>query len=202
MQGIRKFEVYQGRKGAGDVITASRYIKIPKSSDNGSRANAVMPGRFIVQCTAASNSEGDGSSATDSTGTPGRLFIGLCVAVTDLKGGRKDRQIIETTEEGLALYVPVDNVTFRGLEDGVGGGITDAGGFCAIILGTVSGKMDGETNYFTPMPNDELDSSTVAAGTSSNRACQLINPIGDITNTNTARRTWEFIITDAFSAHL
>lgn len=202
MQGLRKFEVYNGSQGVGDVRTASFYVKIPKSSDVPTRVNSVLPGRFVVQAVAGDSALGDGASAADSTGTPGRLWLGLCVTVTDTRARRLDKQIITPSQEGLALLVPVKIATFAGLEDGVGGGITDAGGFAAITLGTISGEMPEETPYYTPYPNDEIDSSTITSGTAENRALRLIRPVGDITNTDTARRVWQFAVTPAFSADI
>lgn len=202
MQGIRKFDVYNGLQGVGDVRTLARYIKIPRAADVATRVNAVMPGRFLVQAAAGNNGVGDGASAADTTGTPGRLIIGLVMAVCDIRGRRLDRQILLPSEEGSALVVPARVATFCGLEDGLGGGISNAGGFAAIVLGTTSGEMPNETPYYTPLPNDEIDSSTVASGTAADRALRLIAPVGDIRNTDPARRVWEFSITDAFSAAL
>lgn len=200
MQGLRKFDVHGSLKDGGKIVLPTRYAKIASSSENANRANRVMPGRFIVQCTAGSNTNFDGASAANTTGTPGRLIAGLVLTVCDTRGRRRDKQILETTESGLVIFAPARNIIFKGLEDGVGGGIADAGGFASMVLGTPTGDdQDEETHLFTPMPNDEIDSSSIASGTNANRAFALMSPLGDITNTDTARRIWRFTITDAFS---
>lgn len=200
MQGIRRFDVYRGLESNGLVVTNPVLLKVPKSSDVATRVNRVMPGRLIVQAVAGNNATWDAASAADTTGTPGRLIAGLCMTVCDLQGRRKDRQVIETTEEGAILVVPAARVVLVGLEDGVGGNIADSGGFCSIVLGTPTGEQPNETNYYTPLPNDEIDSSTTASGTAANRALQLIAPVPDITNIG--RRQWQFVITSAFRASL
>lgn len=200
MQGIRRFDVYRGLESNGLVVTNPVLLKVPKAADVATRVNRVMPGRLIVQAVAGNNATWDAASAADTTGTPGRLIGGLCLTVCDINGRRKDRQVIETTEEGAVLVAPVARVVLVGLEDGVGGNIADSGGFCSIVLGTPTGEQPNETNYYTPLPNDEIDSSTTASGTAANRALQLIAPVPDITNIG--RRQWQFVITSAFRASL
>lgn len=200
MQGSRKINLVASAPGTMIELSPTAHV-VPTASTNSDRANPVMVGDVLVECTAASTTQADAVSAADSTGTPGRLAYGIVTKLQNSKGVPLNNQYIETTEAGLAYVVPVKNNKFMILEDGVGGNIADADafGYCALIRGTATDHSRDETDFPNPQPGTMLDSSTVSSGTASNRMIHLLGPVPSTDNLS-GRRTFLCEFTSAFTA--
>lgn len=178
--GSRSIEVVRSPEFGLVELNGTPYY-VPSVSENANRANPVTVGDFVVQCTAGDSSQVDAVSAADTTGVAGRLIVGLVHAITDSKGRRLDQQILRTDQSGQVLvYFPT--MTFRAVEDGVGGLISDANQFahCALIRGTLVDATTNETNFPKPEANTMIDSSTVG-GNATNRAIHLQGIDPDVT---------------------
>lgn len=174
----RRIEVY--RAPHGKLYEANPiYYHVPTKTANVNRTNTVTLGDFAVQCTAGSSAACDAVSNADSTGSPGRLFLGVFAKIMDINGNVKDSNMILPEEEGLVQLVDIRNL-FRISEDGVGGLVSDPYGHAAIIRGTI--VMSKDTYHPDPAPDTRIDSSTISGGTNANRALHLQGIESDIQN--------------------
>lgn len=174
-----KWEESKGNDGHFEL----KSFPVVNATTDPNRTVPIVPGRFVVQCTAGSNSTVDGAAAANST-TAGRLFVGLCVEVRDTMGRALDRQYLGATDAGIAVVIPCQNSVFSGVEDGDGGVLTSyTTGMAGLALGTVAPgayTSDSQTNFPAQWPNDKVDSSTYHASTA--RAFKLLGLVPTLEN--------------------
>ena len=198
----RGIEHVRPKGNDGKTRVADRYYTVPDSGTDSNRASIVVSGSLICQSTAASNAGVDAAKTGDTTGSPSRKILGLAATPSDPMGAALPRNQIAVAEAGTTTLIPARGNIFRCLEDGDGGFISDEdsnGTYVSFVIGAPTNTSDASTFTPNPEPNIKIDSSSVAGGTSSNRAAKLLGVDPAIRYKPGEARAFLFEFTDAFT---
>lgn len=198
----RGIEFVRTKDGSGIAVLANNNFVIPAVGDDADRASIVVPGVLAVQCSSGDSSTIDGAVTANTTGSAGRLAMGIVTTVGTPTGCYIPRNQVAVSEAGVAALLPVRGNVFRCLEDGDGGNIADvdAYGYASFVISTPTSLSDADTFTPNPEPSYVIDSSSVSGGTSSNRMIKLLGPDPTVNaDANSGRRAFLFEFVDAWT---